>query len=67
MRLQIVAWLEDKRCERDWLLEKIAGATGAIVMLTDKVRIFPPWLRMAGEMVNPSSRSTKSSSNEVKA
>jgi len=39
MRLQIVAWPEDRRCERDWLLEKIAGATGAIVMLSDKVGI----------------------------
>ena len=49
--LQIVAWPEDRRCERDWLLEKIAGATGAIVMLSDKVGIFfIPWLRMVDEM-----------------
>ena len=51
MRLQIVAWPEDRKCERDWLLEKIAGATGAIVMLSDKVGIvFIPCLRMADEM-----------------
>jgi hypothetical protein len=37
MRLQIVAWPEDRKCERDWLLEKVAGATGIIVMLSDKV------------------------------
>jgi glyoxylate/hydroxypyruvate reductase len=37
--LQIVAWPEDRKCDRDWLLEKIAGATGAIVMLSDKVWI----------------------------
>ena len=52
-RLQIVAWPEDRRCERDWLLEKIAGATGAIVMLSDKVGVvFIPWLRTADEMEN---------------
>lgn len=32
-----MAWPEDRKCERDWLLEKIVGATGAIVMLSDKV------------------------------
>ena len=37
MGRQIVAWPEDMKCERSWLLEKIAGATGVIVMLTDKV------------------------------
>jgi len=35
--LEIVAWPEDRKCERGWLLEKIAGATGAIVMLSDKI------------------------------
>ena len=37
MRLQIVAWPEDRKCERDWLLEKVSGAAGIIVMLSDKV------------------------------
>jgi glyoxylate/hydroxypyruvate reductase len=40
MTLQIVVWPEDRRCERSWLLEKIAGAAGAIVMpMSDKVKV----------------------------
>ncbi|SRR6266403_615480 len=39
MRHQIVAWPEDRKCERSWLLEKIAGATGVIVMLSDEVQV----------------------------
>ncbi|KAI0263053.1 D-isomer specific 2-hydroxyacid dehydrogenase [Gloeopeniophorella convolvens] len=35
--LEIVAWPEDRKCERSWLLDKVAGATGAIVMLSDKI------------------------------
>ncbi|KAH9991586.1 hypothetical protein BJV77DRAFT_1007089 [Russula vinacea] len=35
--LEIVAWPDDRPCERSWLLGKIAGASGAIVMLTDKI------------------------------
>jgi len=35
--LEIVVWLEDRTCERSWLLEKIAGATGVIVMSSEKV------------------------------
>jgi hypothetical protein len=48
MTLQIVVWPEDGRCERSWLLEKIAGAAGAIVMpMSDKVTVglacvYPP-------------------------
>lgn len=34
---QIVAWPEDRKCERSWLLDKVAGAVGAIVMLSDNV------------------------------
>ena len=37
MQLQIVAWPEDRRCDRSWLLGNVAGAIGAIVMLSDKV------------------------------
>jgi len=37
MTPQIVVWLEDRTCERSWLLEKIAGATGVIVMSSEKV------------------------------
>jgi len=37
MGLQIVAWPEDRKCERNWLLEKVSGAVGIIVMLSDKV------------------------------
>ena len=51
LRFQIVAWPEDRKCERDWLLEKIAGATGAIVMLSDKVGIvFILWLSRADDV-----------------
>jgi len=35
--LQIVAWPEDRHCERSWLLDNVAGATGAIVMPSDKI------------------------------
>ncbi|KIK99672.1 hypothetical protein PAXRUDRAFT_131611 [Paxillus rubicundulus Ve08.2h10] len=34
---ELVVWPEDRACDRTWLLENIAGATGVIVMLTDKV------------------------------
>ena len=37
MTLQIVTWPEDRRCERSWLLEKIVGANGVIVMPMEKV------------------------------
>jgi glyoxylate/hydroxypyruvate reductase len=40
MILQVVLWPEDRRCERSWLLEKIAGASGAIVMpMSEKVTV----------------------------
>ncbi|KAG0707981.1 hypothetical protein DFH29DRAFT_822771 [Suillus ampliporus] len=35
--LDLVVWPEDRACERAWLMENIPGATGVIVMLTDKV------------------------------
>jgi glyoxylate/hydroxypyruvate reductase len=35
--LELVIWPEDRACDRKWLLENIPGATGVIVMLTDKV------------------------------
>ncbi|KAI0287116.1 hypothetical protein BC826DRAFT_1099168 [Russula brevipes] len=35
--LEIVAWPEDRKCERSWLLDKISGAAGVIVMLSDKI------------------------------
>ena len=37
MSCQIVAWPEDRICDRSWLLDKVADATGVIVLLTDKV------------------------------
>ncbi|KAG1769376.1 hypothetical protein EDD22DRAFT_948980 [Suillus occidentalis] len=35
--LDLVVWPQDSACERSWLMENISGATGVIVMLTDKV------------------------------
>ncbi|PCH44796.1 hypothetical protein WOLCODRAFT_124117 [Wolfiporia cocos MD-104 SS10] len=36
--LDVVAWpSETEACDRNWLLNNIAGATGVLVMLTDKV------------------------------
>ncbi|KAG9311738.1 hypothetical protein JVU11DRAFT_7981 [Chiua virens] len=35
--LELVIWPEDRTCDRKWLLDNIPGATGVIVMLTDKV------------------------------
>jgi len=35
--LEIVTWPEDRKCDRTWLLDNAAGATGAIVMLSDKI------------------------------
>jgi len=35
--LQIVVWPEDRYCERSWLLDNVAGATGAIVAPFDKI------------------------------
>ncbi|KAH7882400.1 hypothetical protein F5I97DRAFT_1909920 [Phlebopus sp. FC_14] len=35
--LNLVVWTEDRACDRRWLLDNIPGATGVIVMLTDKV------------------------------
>ncbi|KAF8271800.1 hypothetical protein EI94DRAFT_1719484 [Lactarius quietus] len=35
--LEILAWPEDRTCDRSWLLDNAAGATGAIVMLSDKI------------------------------
>ena len=40
MELQIIAWPEDRKCERSWLLENIAGATGVIVMLSEQVGLY---------------------------
>ncbi|KIJ63191.1 hypothetical protein HYDPIDRAFT_93062 [Hydnomerulius pinastri MD-312] len=44
--LELVVWPEDRACDRSWLLENIPGATGVIVMLTDKVN--PELLDKAG-------------------
>ncbi len=62
MKLQIVAWPEDRKCERSWLLEKIAGATGVIVMLFDKVLCVP---RSNEIDLHTSSRLMKNSLREV--
>ncbi|KAJ4368416.1 hypothetical protein N0V83_006773 [Neocucurbitaria cava] len=35
--LEIVQWQSEKPCERSWLLENAKGATGILVMLSDKV------------------------------
>ncbi|EIM81974.1 uncharacterized protein STEHIDRAFT_161329 [Stereum hirsutum FP-91666 SS1] len=35
--IELVTWPEDRACERQWLLDNIPGASGIIVMLTDKV------------------------------
>ncbi|XP_014562698.1 hypothetical protein COCVIDRAFT_83563 [Bipolaris victoriae FI3] len=35
--LEIVQWQSEKPCDRSWLLENVNGATGILVMLTDKV------------------------------
>ncbi|RMZ72669.1 Glyoxylate reductase 1 [Pyrenophora seminiperda CCB06] len=35
--LEIVQWQSEKPCERSWLLENVKGASGILVMLTDKV------------------------------
>ncbi|EUC41854.1 hypothetical protein COCMIDRAFT_8481 [Bipolaris oryzae ATCC 44560] len=35
--LEIVQWQSEKPCDRSWLLENVKGATGILVMLTDKV------------------------------
>ncbi|KAF9226344.1 hypothetical protein BS17DRAFT_777089 [Gyrodon lividus] len=37
--LELVVWPEDRACDRAWLLDNIHGATGVIVMLTDKVNL----------------------------
>ena len=34
---QLVVWPQDCGCDRKWLLEKVEGAAGLVVMLTDKV------------------------------
>ncbi|KAI4704467.1 hypothetical protein J4E81_001533 [Alternaria sp. BMP 2799] len=35
--LEVVQWQSEKPCPRPWLLENAKGATGILVMLTDKV------------------------------
>lgn len=35
--LEIVVWPEDRSCEQSWLLEKITGAAGVIVMSSEKI------------------------------
>ena len=35
---KVVLWPEDRTCERAWLLDNVPGATGLIVLLTDKAR-----------------------------
>ncbi|CDO70184.1 hypothetical protein BN946_scf184774.g12 [Trametes cinnabarina] len=35
--LEVVVWPEDTSCDRDWLLENAPGATGIIVLLSDKL------------------------------
>ncbi|EMD95591.1 hypothetical protein COCC4DRAFT_122770 [Bipolaris maydis ATCC 48331] len=35
--LEIVQWQSEKPCDRSWLLQNVKGATGILVMLTDKV------------------------------
>ncbi|USP76172.1 uncharacterized protein yc1106_03446 [Curvularia clavata] len=35
--LEIVQWQSEKPCDRSWLLENVKGASGILVMLTDKV------------------------------
>ncbi|CAE7201137.1 hypothetical protein PTNB73_05956 [Pyrenophora teres f. teres] len=35
--LEIVQWPSEKPCDRSWLLENAKGASGILVMLTDKV------------------------------
>jgi hypothetical protein len=34
---KVVLWTEDRVVDRAWLLENIPGATGVLVMITDKV------------------------------
>jgi len=34
---KLVVWPQDCGCDRKWLLEKVEGAIGLVVMLTDKV------------------------------
>ncbi|KAG1741448.1 uncharacterized protein EDB91DRAFT_1280849 [Suillus paluster] len=47
----LVIWPEDRACERSWLMENIPGATGVIVMLTDKVRsLSGPSLKVVSTM-----------------
>ncbi|KAI3608394.1 glyoxylate reductase [Moniliophthora roreri] len=35
--IEVVLWPEDRACDRDWLLKNIAGATGVLLMITEKV------------------------------
>jgi len=35
--IQLVVWPQDCNCDRKWLLEKVEGAAGLVVMFTDKV------------------------------
>ncbi|RDB18703.1 Glyoxylate reductase/hydroxypyruvate reductase [Hypsizygus marmoreus] len=35
--LDVVLWREDRTVDRDWLLQNIAGASGVLVMFTDKI------------------------------
>lgn len=43
--LQVVVWPHNKACEREWLLENARGASGILVMLSDKVSLVS-WLLM---------------------
>ena len=64
MGIQIVAWPEDRKCDRNWLLEKVSGAAGIIVMLSDKVGFVIIRSPTSRQMMK-SPRSTKSSLKEV--
>ncbi|KAJ7082636.1 hypothetical protein B0H15DRAFT_924044 [Mycena belliarum] len=35
--LEVVRWMEDRRCDRAWLLQNIAGASGVVVCFQDMV------------------------------
>lgn len=35
--LDVVLWPENRNCDREWLLENIVGASGVVVLLSEKV------------------------------
>ena len=39
--LQVVSWMEDGPCSREWLLENIKGASGILCSATEKVLYRP--------------------------